>query len=141
MDCPWCGCGYLFSCLSCGKAFTFARCEEVGLEAEDIVAIDYERFFGDGRKCPKDKIEKYAADLRLSMSNLKLGSEYVILDTHVIEVAERAYFTGEYGKHLLDVLPQVEHRSDKKALISALERPYWTRARSRKLAAPSSLMS
>jgi len=29
MDCPWCGCGWLFTCTRCRKAFTFARGVEV----------------------------------------------------------------------------------------------------------------
>ena len=28
MDCPWCGCGWLFVCSKCRKAFSFARAEE-----------------------------------------------------------------------------------------------------------------
>src|SRR5262249_32220662 len=29
MDCPWCGCGWLFGCSRCRKAFTFAEAVEV----------------------------------------------------------------------------------------------------------------
>jgi hypothetical protein len=29
MDCPWCGCGWLFICSRCRKAFTFAQAVEV----------------------------------------------------------------------------------------------------------------
>ena len=29
MDCPWCGCGWLFICSHCRKAFTFAEAFEV----------------------------------------------------------------------------------------------------------------
>ena len=29
MDCPWCGCGWLFTCSRCRKAFTFAEGVEV----------------------------------------------------------------------------------------------------------------
>lgn len=28
LDCPWCGCGWLISCATCGKAFTFAEVRE-----------------------------------------------------------------------------------------------------------------
>src|SRR6266566_1407987 len=28
MDCPWCGCGWLFTCSHCRKAFTFAEAVE-----------------------------------------------------------------------------------------------------------------
>jgi hypothetical protein len=36
-DCPWCGCGWLFSCLSCRKAFTFARAVPGQKDLEMIV--------------------------------------------------------------------------------------------------------
>jgi hypothetical protein len=25
MDCPWCGCGWLFTCIECRRAFAFAE--------------------------------------------------------------------------------------------------------------------
>lgn len=29
LDCPWCGCGWLFSCSKCRKAFTFSEAAEI----------------------------------------------------------------------------------------------------------------
>ncbi|HJN76044.1 MAG TPA: hypothetical protein QGF58_19085 [Myxococcota bacterium] len=26
LDCPWCGCGWMLSCIDCRKSFVFARC-------------------------------------------------------------------------------------------------------------------
>src|SRR5437016_4029669 len=40
MDCPWCGCGWLFVCATCRKAFTFARAEEVELTWEKLAHKD-----------------------------------------------------------------------------------------------------
>jgi len=28
IDCPWCGCGWLFTCIECRKAFVFERAIE-----------------------------------------------------------------------------------------------------------------
>jgi hypothetical protein len=40
MDCPWCGCGWLFSCIKCRKAFTFARAVEVNDSWEELACRD-----------------------------------------------------------------------------------------------------
>ena len=40
MDCPWCGCGWLITCMNCRKAFTFARVIELDSTYEDIAAED-----------------------------------------------------------------------------------------------------
>src|SRR5438045_9747402 len=36
MDCPWCGCGWLFTCVDCRKAFTFAEAVEVDFTLEEM---------------------------------------------------------------------------------------------------------
>src|SRR5205809_7865690 len=40
MDCPWCGCGWLFTCIECRKAFTFARGVLVDLTWEELARRD-----------------------------------------------------------------------------------------------------
>ena len=40
LDCPWCGCGWLASCIECRKAFTFAKVVDVDLTYEQIVRRD-----------------------------------------------------------------------------------------------------
>src|SRR5438874_12347121 len=35
LDCPWCGCGWLFVCKQCRKAFTFAEGVEIDESWED----------------------------------------------------------------------------------------------------------
>ena len=39
-DCPWCGCGWMFTCLKCRKAFLFARCVPRRETLEELAAID-----------------------------------------------------------------------------------------------------
>ena len=35
LDCPWCGCGWLFSCIKCRKAFTFGRVVSAPVDSAD----------------------------------------------------------------------------------------------------------
>src|SRR5579863_879047 len=46
MDCPWCGCGWLFLCPKCRKAFTFAQAEEVDLTWEQLAHNDLDGKWG-----------------------------------------------------------------------------------------------
>ncbi len=39
-DCPWCGCGWLFTCTRCGKPFTFARAEWIPVDLEAIARLN-----------------------------------------------------------------------------------------------------
>jgi hypothetical protein len=45
--CPWCGCGWLFSCMSCGKSFSFARGVEVDATWEGLADRDLTRYSGE----------------------------------------------------------------------------------------------
>src|SRR5262245_31898380 len=40
LDCPWCGCGWLFSCLKCRKSFTFARAVLMKETIQELAARD-----------------------------------------------------------------------------------------------------
>src|SRR5271166_289679 len=46
MDCPWCGCGWLFLCPKCRKPFTFARAEKVDLTWEELAHKDLDGKWG-----------------------------------------------------------------------------------------------
>src|SRR6266496_4072320 len=46
LDCPWCGCGWLFTCIKCRKAFTFAEAVEVDLSLEELAEMDIVGFGG-----------------------------------------------------------------------------------------------
>ena len=46
MDCPWCGCGWLFVCPKCRKAFTFARAVECNLTREQLAHNDLDGKYG-----------------------------------------------------------------------------------------------
>ncbi len=40
-DCPWCGCGWLFTCISSRKAFTFAAGIELETNWEELATADW----------------------------------------------------------------------------------------------------
>ncbi len=123
MDCPWCGCGFLTLCISCQRAFTYARCVEVGLTAEEIVQRWHKGSLG--RDCAPDDLSEYASALRKVAEPLVLGAEYVTLDGELLDVREGARFVGVCARHDFEVLPHAVHRGNKAALCKALDRGYW----------------
>src|SRR5262249_18861030 len=47
MDCPWCGCGWLFICSRCRKAFTFAeRAHARLIVCHQVDVLDLHRLLG-----------------------------------------------------------------------------------------------
>jgi hypothetical protein len=52
MDCPWCGCGWLFTCGVCRKAFAFAEGVEINESWEETAERDVRAFF---RRDPEPK--------------------------------------------------------------------------------------
>ncbi len=123
MDCPWCGCGFLTLCISCQKAFTYARCVEVPLTAEEIVQRWHKGSLGRG--CAVDDLAEYAGALREVAEPLVLGEEYVTLDGELLDVREGARFVGIAASHELAAVPHLIHRGDKEGLCRALDRSYW----------------
>ncbi len=123
MDCPWCGCGFLTLCISCSEAFTYARCVEVPLTAEEVVARWHRGSLG--RDCSADDLVEYSGMLREVAEPLVLGVEYVTLDGRLLDLREAARFVGKYAEHALAVLPHATYRRDKKGLCAALDRSYW----------------
>jgi hypothetical protein len=59
MDCPWCGCGWLFTCRTCRKAFTFATAVEVEASLEELARQDLSSGFYRGKKVPDDALEDW----------------------------------------------------------------------------------
>ena len=45
VGCPWCGCGWLFSCIKCRKAFTFATAVEIDKTWEELAREDLYSYF------------------------------------------------------------------------------------------------
>jgi hypothetical protein len=126
MDCPWCGCGWLFTCITCRKAFTFAEGVEIEGSWEDLAR---EEIRNKWQKEPeKDDVASWVEAMKEVLAEVKPGKRYVIIDGHVIPAdATNVKFDGWHAHHEFTGLPQVEALSDKSALDATLgDRRYWT---------------
>jgi len=126
MDCPWCGCGWLFSCITCRKAFTFAEGVEIEGTWEDLARADIRSMW---KKEPEDEdVTSWVEGMKEIMADVEPGKRYVIIDGHVIPAdAPNVKFDGWHARHDFTGLPQVKALTDKSALDVQLgDRRYWT---------------
>jgi hypothetical protein len=125
MDCPWCGCGWLFTCATCGLAFTYAVCKDAPDLTPARLANDYyKRVFGE--PCPPERLRVYAGEVVSKLTPLVVGAEYIVLDGQALNTSiTAAVFTGEYANHSLAALPHVKYRGDREGLVQAMCRDYW----------------
>jgi len=127
MDCPWCGCGWLFSCVSCRKCFTFARAERIPESLEDIARQDIKGFSKKAK--PSDsEIAEWIESNSWMIDNLEEGDRVVVLDGAVIPVNHRGplKYKGWFAKHNLRWLPQVralKHPEIEETVLSSID--YW----------------
>lgn len=125
MDCPWCGCGWLFTCLDCRKAFTFSRCVEVSTPYEELARRDIARRSRQ-RKVGAWEIRAWTRSMADVMSGLTPGREYVYLDGSFFGTDEHVEFDGWHSHHFLAALPQTEFRNDPSRLKEFFSRrDYW----------------
>lgn len=125
MDCPWCGCGWLFSCIRCRKAFTFAMGIETDVPWDELARRDIQGY--GGPEPDVDSIADWVGDMQYFLEDVEPGVEYVCLDGAVIptDVTELE-FTGWHARHELDFLPQVRALDDPTIVDSLLANvDYW----------------
>lgn len=128
MDCPWCGCGWLFSCTCCRKAFTFARGVEVDESWEELARRDLAAWH---RPPTEDDIEEWIKAMQALLSKVEIGKQYVCLDGYIIPSdASGVSFRGWHSEHDLDFVPQVAALDDYFVMENILSNvEYWrTRA-------------
>jgi hypothetical protein len=125
LDCPWCGCGWLFSCLKCRKAFTFAEAVKINKTWEELAREDLMAFYK--RDPNKIDIEEWVQRMQYMTSHIKLGETYVYLDGCFIPAKDKNIeFEGLYANHKFNVLPQVSALENNSVISSTLENPeYW----------------
>jgi hypothetical protein len=124
-DCPWCGCGWLFSCVSCRKAFTFAEAVELDTTLEALMREDYRAFW---HKEPSDEtIRERVEVMQILLKSVEVGKRYVYLDGfYLLADAKNVHFNGWHAHHSLDVLPQFAALDDKEILKKTLlSFDYW----------------
>ncbi|MGH9837741.1 MAG: hypothetical protein ACREEM_03045 [Blastocatellia bacterium] len=125
MDCPWCGCGWLFNCLNCRKAFTFARGVEIKDSWFDLARRDLSNFGFES--LDDDDIEEWIQEMKELLAGVKVGKRYVCLDGLIIPAdAASIDFEGWHSKHKLDFVPQLAAIQDPTIIASILTRAnYW----------------
>jgi hypothetical protein len=106
MDCPWCGCGWLFICSRCRKAFTFAEAVELDEPWEQTADRAIRGLFQ--REPKPGQVEEWVGFMQILLKNVQPGRQYVYFDGYVISTtAERVAIEGWHALHDLDFVPQV----------------------------------
>jgi hypothetical protein len=128
MDCPWCGCGWLFCCATCRKAFTFAVAVEVNESWEATALRDLKNRGEDFEEPSNDDIAAWIEAMQVMCEDLELGEEYVYLDGWFIPTStDEINIEGMHSYHELEGVPQVIALEDKNVLTELLgNQEYWT---------------
>ena len=127
MDCPWCGCGWLFTCITCRKAFTFAEGVEIEGTWEDLAREDIRNRW---KEYPSDEdVASWIEGMKDITRDVRSGVRYVVIDGSVIPAGSKnVEFDGWHAYHEFAELPQEEARSDKSILdVRLSNREYWTK--------------
>ena len=124
-DCPWCGCGWLFTCISCRKAFTFAEAVELETRWEELAIADWK---GWGlQRVSKKNIAGWVTDMKRLVAHVKPGRVYAYLDGRLFErEARNVKFDGIYASHKFDRLPHVQalrNRAVEEEVLASVD--YW----------------
>ena len=125
MDCPWCGCGWLFTCIECRKAFTFAKAVTVEDPLEELARRDIIGLTGNDDGSHRDE---WLQVMRELLSDVEEGRQYVYLDGFFLpaDIDEPLEVVGWHSRHMLDFLPQVEALNDERLLDGMLgSQDYW----------------
>jgi hypothetical protein len=125
LDCPWCGCGWLISCLECGKAFTFAE-----VRATDVPLIEFGRREIASRRLKdvtEQDLDNWVEWMAETLDRFEVGDIVVYLDGHYWKRdATNVVFGGFYASHSLKRLPHAEALSDPGHLDRVLgDKRYW----------------
>lgn len=127
LACPWCGCGWLFNCMDCRLAFTFA----MGIETEEpwgeLARRDMKNFSG-ADPTPQE-IAVWTDFMRSYLAGVEPGVRYVYLDGRLIPVTQkRVEFDGWHTAHKFEFVPQVEALKDPSIRERYLgNQKYWER--------------
>ena len=134
MDCPWCGCGWLFTCMTCRKAFTFAKVIKTDMSLFEIGWNDLEKSYG--RKPTINEVGEWVDYMRLLLDNISGKGEFVYFDGRIIPVkSKKKMFTvmGMHSRHRFDQIPQYTALEDKSIIDELLiNENYWLSTKRKK---------
>jgi len=129
MDCPWCGCGWLFTCITCRKAFAFAEGIELETTWEELAQEDLVNNWH--HEPSATDIQAWIAAMKEILHAVRVGERYVILDGSVFPANSKDIeFDGWHSHHQLSTFPHFDALDDRSLLDKILgKRAYWeTRA-------------
>ena len=125
MNCPWCGCGWLLTCIECRKAFTFAVAVELNTTWEDLAKKDIEQ----RNHCvaSDEDIFNWVESMKEIFADIELGKSYVCLDGYIIPTdAKQVDIEGWMSEHKFDFVPQVKALKDRSVIDNYLSNSeYW----------------
>jgi hypothetical protein len=123
-SCPWCGCGWLFTCIDCLKAFTFARAVELD---ESWRSLAYRDLRNHTNEPELSEVEAWIDAMRELHADVVVGQTYVYLDGVFIPVDfSSVHFDGWHARHAFDFVPQVAALTDPSVIERFLANPdYW----------------
>lgn len=125
-DCPWCGCGWLFSCMSCNKSFTFARVAWIDMS---IQVLATRMCWTPNKRGPaQEEVLEALEFMKWAMEDLREGDRVVVLDYELLKVDEEGpiEFDGVFAHHELECVPQVRALKDPSYLERTIGRKqYW----------------
>lgn len=125
LDCPWCGCGWLFTCIGCRRAFTFARTVETDHSLAELAEMDLR---GGGFKVTKAAVWDWVDLMSDFLDGIEPGAEYVVLDYVRIptDYEPPLQFRGVYADHDLPWVPHLRALEDPSVLDDLLgSEAYW----------------
>ncbi|MGH7170711.1 MAG: hypothetical protein ACRELG_10570 [Gemmataceae bacterium] len=125
LSCPWCGCGWLFACIECRKAFTFARGIQVDESWEELAVRDLTNKWH--KKPSKRDVKSWMAAMKELLADVEVDRRYVCFDGAIIPVdAGGLVFDGWHSHHDLEYVPQVAALQDPSIVQQVLSnRGYW----------------
>jgi hypothetical protein len=127
MDCPWCGCGWLFTCSHCRKAFTFAEAVEVDFSLEQMARRDFQHLERPHWQPSEEDLKSWIDFMGIFLRRAQVGQRYVYFDGYIIPVdADGLKIEGICSSHDLAVVPQVQALRDPSIIRDLLSSPrYW----------------
>ncbi|MGG7568419.1 hypothetical protein ACQ5SO_19880 [Rhodovulum sp. DZ06] len=122
LDCPWCGCGWLFTCSRCRRAFTWGVVADSTRTAEEVAR--HLAGLGPDDAVGAEDREEYEW-LEHGLRDLAPGTRVVLLDGGILPLDEPVDLHGWMSRHRFDRLPHLDAPSA--AALDALfgDKTYW----------------
>ena len=125
MSCPWCGCGWLFSCMQCRKAFTFARGVRTDRDWDELAREDLGTM--GFTEISQDDVNSWIVDMQSLLVGIEPGRRYVFLDGTILPADVGPFrYDGWYAHHELECAPQTAALDEPTVLRELLgNKSYW----------------